>query len=124
MVFASCLAAVVAMAQGLPVAFVPEELTVSSVRNDVVNVRCLGVAPLLHALDTEGMRSEVTFAYLLPCSAVTAVSGRPYLIGVQGFVPVAVLRAVRNQGWTAGVTTWSVRSCWHFLISLALLTGE
>jgi hypothetical protein len=38
---------VMAVAQGLPVALVPEELLISSVRDDVINVGCLDVLAFL-----------------------------------------------------------------------------
>ena len=44
---------VMAMAQGLPVAPVPEELLITTVRNDVVDVRCFDVPAFLHALHTQ-----------------------------------------------------------------------
>lgn len=45
--------AVVAVAQGLPVTSVPEKLLVTTVRNDVVDVRCFDVPAFLHALHTQ-----------------------------------------------------------------------
>ena len=42
-----------AMAQGLPVAPVPEELLITTVRDYMVNIRCLHVSAFLHALRTQ-----------------------------------------------------------------------
>ena len=50
---------VVAVAERLPVALIPKELLVSSVRNDVVNVGRLDVPAFLHALYAERVRLKV-----------------------------------------------------------------
>ena len=44
---------VVPVAQGLPVAPVPEELLITTVRDYMVNIRCLHVSAFLHALRTQ-----------------------------------------------------------------------
>ena len=44
---------VMAMAQGLPVAPVPEDLLITTVRDYMVNIRCLHVSAFLHALRTQ-----------------------------------------------------------------------
>lgn len=41
------------LTQGLPVLTVPEQLLISSMRNDMINHRSLGVSALLHALSTQ-----------------------------------------------------------------------
>lgn len=51
-ILVSGLDAVVTMAEALPVALIPEENTVSSVRLDVIDIGRLDVAPLLQALHT------------------------------------------------------------------------
>ena len=99
-----------AMAKRLPVAFIPEELLISSVRGDVIDVGCLDVLAFLHALYAQGVRLKVTLAYLLPCPAVASACCRPHLLRVQRLMRLAVLLSVRNEGSAAWVTAGCVRS--------------
>lgn len=66
--------AVVTVAEALPVAPVPEENAVSSVRFDVVDIGRLDVAALLQALHTQRMCLKVTLACSVPCSAVASAA--------------------------------------------------
>ena len=98
------------MAKRLPVIFIPEELLISSVRNDVVNVRCLDVLAFLHALHAEGMGLKVTLACSLPCLAVASPCCRAYLFRVLRLVQLTVLLTVGNEGSAAWVTAGCVGS--------------
>ena len=82
---------VVTMAKGLPVASVPEELLVTTMRNDVIDVRCLHVPSFLHALHTQRVRLKILLPGFLPRTAVASTRSGPYLLGVQYFVTVAIL---------------------------------
>lgn len=113
MVLIPRLDAVMLMAEWLPVALIPEELLVSSVRNDVVHVCCLDILAFLHALYAQGVRLKVTLACLLPCSAVTSACCRPHILGVQWLVRLAVLLPVRNEGCAARMTARRVGSMRH-----------
>lgn len=73
-ILVSSLDAVVTVAEALPVALIPEENTVSSVRLDVIHIGRLDVAPLLQALHTQRMRLKVTLAGFVPCRAVAAAA--------------------------------------------------
>jgi hypothetical protein len=72
LIFIPGLDGVMTVTKRLPVALIPEELLVSSMRNDVIDVGCLDVLAFLHALYTEGMRLKVTLACSLPCPAVAS----------------------------------------------------
>ena len=82
---------VVPVAQGLPVAPVPEELLITTVRNDVIHVRRLNVPSFLHALHAQRVCLKVLLPSPLPSSTVTSAHSRPHLLGVQCFVSVAIL---------------------------------
>lgn len=71
-VLSTRLAVMALLAEGLPVAPVPEEGLVSTMRSDVVDHRCLGVARwrLLHTLHTQWVALKVTLALPLPPTAV------------------------------------------------------
>ena len=73
-ILVSCLDAVVTVAEALPVAPVPEENTVSSVRFDVIDIGRLDVAALLHALHTQRMCLKVTLASSVPCRTVATAA--------------------------------------------------
>ena len=109
-VFASCLDAVVSVAEGLPVAFIPEECLVSTVRNDVVNVCGLDISPLPLALHTKWMGGQITLAGLLPATVISAGCCRANLLRVYSFMLLAVPGPERNQCRTSRMLTWSVWS--------------
>ena len=69
-----CLDTVVSVTEALPVALIPEENAVSSVRFDVIHIGRLDVAALLHALHTQRMCLKVTLACLVPCCAVASAA--------------------------------------------------
>lgn len=105
-----CLDGVMAVAERLPVALIPEELLVSSVRNDVVHVCCLDVLAFFHALHAERVRLKVTLACPLPCLAIASACCRPHLLWVLRFVQLTVLLSVGNEGGAAWMTAGCVRS--------------
>ena len=82
---------VMAMAQGLPVAPVPEELLITTVRNDVIHVRRLNVPSFLHALYAQRVHLKVLLPSPLPSSTVTSAHSRSHLLGVQCFVTLTIL---------------------------------
>ena len=79
LVFSPSFDTVVAVAKGLPVVPVPEELLITTMRNDVVDVRCLHVPSFLHALHTHRVRLKVLLPGLAPSSSVTSSGSGPYL---------------------------------------------
>ena len=107
--------AVVAMTQSLPVAPIPEELLVTTMRNDMVDVRRLNIPAFLHALHTQWVRLKVTLAGSVPCGAVASAACGARVLWVEGTVLVAVLGAVGNGRSTAGVSAWGIRSLGHWL---------
>ena len=82
---------VMAMAQGLPVAPVPEELLVTTMRNDVIDVRCLHEPSFLHALHAQRVCLKVLLPGFLPRTAVASARSRPYLFWMHRLVSVAIL---------------------------------
>ena len=113
MVFVSGLNAVVSVTEALPVALIPEEHAVSSVRLNVIDIGRLDVAALLHALHTQRMCLKVTLAGSVPCRAVATAACGACLLRVEGSVLVTVLRTVWNKRCTAGMPARCVRSAGH-----------
>ena len=118
MILVAGLLTVTGMTKALPVALVPEQRVVSSVRLDVIDVGRLDIAPLLQALYTQRMRLKVTLACLVPCGAVASSACGACLLRVDGTVLFTVLRAVGNERRTAGMPARCVRSAWHDLCLL------
>ena len=82
---------VMAMAQGLPVALVPEELLVTTMRNDVIDIRCLHEPSFLHALHAQRVCLKVLLPGFLPRTAVASARSRPYLFWMHRLVSFAIL---------------------------------
>lgn len=120
-IFVSGLNAVVSVTEALPVALIPEENTVSSVRLDVIHIGRLDVASLLQALHTQRMCLKVTLAGSVPCRSVASAACGACLLRVEGAVLVTVLRTVGHECCTSGMPAWCVRSAWHCLCLLPVL---
>ena len=103
LVLAPRLLVVAALAQRSPVAAVPEESRVASVRNDMVHHCGLCVLASLHTLLAEWMRTKKLLACFLPCAAVATAGSGPHLLWVQRLVYVTVLGTGRDQCSATGM---------------------
>ena len=110
--------AVVSVAEALPVALIPEEHAISSVRFDVIHIGRLDVTAFLHALHTQWMRLKVTLACFVPCGAIAAAACGTSVFRVEGTVLVTVFRTVRYERRTAGMSARGLWSAWHRLCLL------
>jgi hypothetical protein len=99
---ASSLAAVAGCAGSLPVAPIPEEIVVTTVRNDVVDARRQGVAADV-ANSIDGLREELTSGSL-PIAIVAASTCRRSQLGSRGRwrAGLAVLAVTRLATATTG----------------------
>lgn len=61
---------VVGFTEWLPVALIPEQLLVTTVRYDMVNHSGLGISPLFHALRTQWVFPKVRFTRPLPLAGI------------------------------------------------------
>ena len=77
-------------AQGLPVTPIPKELLVTTMRNDMVNVRCLNVPSFLHALHAQRVHLEELLPGFLPGGSIASARSGPHFLWVQCFVTVTV----------------------------------
>ena len=111
--------AVVSVTEALPVALIPEEHAVSSVRLNVIDIGRLDVAALLHALHTQRMCLKVTLACFVPRCTVASASCGTCVLRVEGTMLVTVLATVRNKGCTAGMPARCIRSARHVLCLLS-----
>ena len=112
MILVSGFDTVVTVTEALPVALIPEQYAVTSVRLDVIYIGRLDIAPLFH---TQRMRLKVTLAGSVPCRAIASAACGACVLRMEGTVLVTVFGAVRYERSTAGVTAWGIRSLGHWL---------
>ena len=74
MIFLACLDAMMTVAKALPIALIPEQCVVTSVRSDVIDIGRLDVVTFLHALYTQWVCLKVTLACFVPCTAIAAAT--------------------------------------------------
>ena len=88
----------------LPVCFIPEQLCIPSVRDDVVNHGRFHQSPLLHALHAERMCFQET----CPCFLPPAIISPDGCTGSVGGVQLCVFGAVHHlcQLRASGMFTW------------------
>jgi len=110
---------VMTVTEALPVALIPEQYAVTSVRFDVIDIGRLDITPLLHALHTQWVRLKVTLAGSVPCRSVASAACGTCVLRVEGTMLVTILGAVGNERSTAGVSAWCLWSAWHCLCLLS-----
>ena len=94
---------VAGLAKSLPVAFVPHQMRITTVRNDMVDHGRCREPSLCLAPHTQRMLPQVRLAEPLPLAAVATLSGRRS-VWVQGLM-LCTIQTVCQIG-TAGVLTW------------------
>ena len=104
LVFRPCLAVMAGLAKSLPVAFLPHQMRITTVRNDMVDYSCCCEPSPCHTLHAQRMLPQVRLAEPLPLAAVATLSGRRS-VRVKKLVLLAVLAL--GQIRTAGVTAWA-----------------
>ncbi len=109
LIFAPCLLVMAALAESTPVAPVPEQSFITSVRDDVVNDRGLGILAALHALLAERVRLQKDLAGFLPCPVIASAGSRPYFFRMQWPVQITVLGAGWDQRSATGMLAGHLR---------------
>ena len=106
-VFRPCLAVVAGLTESLPVAFIPHQMRITTVRNDMVDHSCCCEPSLCLATHTQRMPAEVRLAEPLPLAAVATLGGRRS-VWVQGLMlcTVQAVCQVRTAGVLAGLLTF------------------
>ena len=75
-VFRPCLAVMAGLAKSLPVTFIPHQVRITTVRNDMVDHGRCREPPLCFAPHTQRMPAEVRLAQSLPLAAVATLGSR------------------------------------------------
>ena len=104
------------MAERLPVAFVPEERRITTMRDDMINVGRFHIPFLLHALHTQRMRCQVTFPGFLPSGTIPTLRGGAHLFRVLAGMLVTVFLSPGYQPRTAGMGAGMVWKMRHKLL--------
>ena len=102
-VFCPRLAVMAGLAKSLPVAFIPHQMRITTMRNDMVDHGRCREPSLCFAPHTQRMPAEVCLADTLPLAAVATLGGR-WSVGMQGLM-LCTIQTVCQVG-TAGMLTW------------------
>ena len=102
-VFCPRLAVMAGLAKSLPVAFIPHQMRITTVRNDMVDHGRCREPSLCFAPHTQRMPAEVCLADTLPLAAVATLGDR-WSVGMQGLM-LCTIQTVCQVG-TAGMLTW------------------
>lgn len=104
---------VVALAQRLPVASIPEQRLISTVRDDVIYHRSLPVLTLLHAPDAQRMGVQVFPPRSLPRPVVATVICRPDLLRMEALVLLTEPCSIRHKSRASRMLAGGVRTPGH-----------
>ena len=118
------LSVVALLAKSLPVALVPEQLLVTTVRYNVIHHCSLGVPSQFHALHAQRMALKVGFACLLPSAAVSAFGCGACHLRVKRQMLCTVQPAGFHQLWTSGLTARHFRSVRYVKHLLQLCSND
>ena len=102
-----------ALAKGLPVLFIPEELCITTVRFDMVDDRRRDESSFCFAADAPGMTFQEELPGLLPLSPVATQRGvLPFALALP-FMFITILSSVRHQLWASRILAGRLRSSGH-----------
>ena len=102
-----------ALAKGLPVLFVPEQLRITAMGLDVVHDGCRNEASLCLAADAPGMAFQEEFSGLLPFPSVAAhLCTGPFTLAL-AFMFITIFSSIGYQPGAAWIFAGRLRSSWH-----------
>lgn len=102
-----------ALAQRLPVRFVPEQVRVATMRLDMIHDRCRDEPSFLFASDTPWMTFQKELPGLLPLSSVaTCFCINPVALALP-FMFLTILSSIRHQLWASRILARCLWSSWH-----------
>ena len=102
-----------ALAKGLPVLFIPEQIRVAAMRLDMIYNGCRNEPAFLFASDTPGMTLQEELSGFLPLSPVAAQHcALPFALALP-FMFVTILSPIWHQLRTSRILARCLRSSWH-----------
>ena len=112
-VFGHRLMVMAALAQGLPVRFVPEQVRVATMRLDMIHDGCRNEPSFFLAADAPGMMFQEELPGFLPFSPVaTQHRTLPFALAPL-FMFVTIFSPIRHQLWASRISARCLRSSWH-----------
>ncbi len=102
-----------ALAKGLPVLFIPEELCITTVRFDMVDDRRRDESSFCFAADAPGMTFQEELSGFLPFPSITAGLCTGPLALALAFVFLTIFSPIGYQPGAARILTGRFRSSWH-----------
>lgn len=112
-VFGHRLMVMAALAQGLPVLFIPEQIRVAAMRLDMIHDGRRDEPSFLFASDAPGMTFQEKHPGFLPLSPVATQHGVfPFALALP-FMFITILFSIRHQLWTSRISARCLRSSWH-----------
>lgn len=109
-----------ALAQGLPVLLIPEQIRVAAVRLDMIHDGCRDKLSILFASDTPWMTFQKELPGFLPRSPVAAQHNvLPFALALP-FMFITILSSIRYQPRTSWILARCLRSSWHKVFFLPL----
>lgn len=101
------------LAQRLPIAFIPEQLLISSMRDNVIHNRCRGEDTRLQALGAEWISPQITITSAAPFAIIAALCGTSaHPVGTVLTVLAAVHTAVAEIG-ASRIAAGTLGYSWH-----------
>lgn len=112
-VFGHRLMVMAALAKGLPVLLIPEQIRVAAVRLDMIHDGCRDEPSFFLAADAPGMTFQEEPPGFLPFSPVaTQPRALPFPLALP-FMFIAILPSVWHQLWASRILAGRLRSSWH-----------
>lgn len=112
-VFGHRLMVMAALAKGLPVRFVPEQVRVAAMRLDMIHDGCRDEPSFLFASDAPGVTLQEELPGFLPFSPVATQHRTLPFTPALPFMFLTILSSIRHQLWASRILARCLRSSWH-----------
>ena len=118
-VFGHRLMVMAALAQGLPVFLIPEQIRVAAMRLDMIYDGCRDEPSLFLATDAPGMTFQKELPGFLPFPSIATQHGVfPFALAPM-FMLITIFSSIRHQLWASRIFAGRLRSSGHFSSSPA-----
>lgn len=119
-VFRHRLMVMTALAQRLPILFIPEQVRVAAMRLDMIHDGCRDEPSFFLAANTPGMTFQEKHPGFLPLSPVaTQHRVLPFALALL-FMFLTIFSPIRHQPWASRILARCLRSSWHRISFLPL----
>ena len=112
-VFGHRLMVMAALAKGLPVLLIPEQIRVAAVRLDMIHDGCRNEPSLFFAADAPGMTFQEELPGFLPLSPVATQHRTLPFAPALPFMFITILPSIWHQSRTSRILARCLRSSWH-----------